>query len=80
MIQITELKIHRLSIILSVANSNDPCGVNKPLLVSASTLGEITSPGFPLDYPDDQDCQWHLQVDEGFVVRITFLAFDLEAE
>ena len=72
--------IHSILIQISilVTSSEDPCGANKPVLLSGSTAGNITSSGFPDGYANDQDCQWRIQVDEGSTVKITFLSFNVE--
>ena len=66
-------------------NNTDPapsdeesCGIFKPLMITESSTGEITSPGHPLPYGNDLDCQWHVNVNEGFVVQLTFIEFDVE--
>ena len=73
-------KVFLIICIISVANSNDPCGANKPQLLSGSNSGEITSPGFPSTYPNDQNCQWHIQAEIGYIVKIIFLAYSAETE
>ena len=55
----------------------DPCGEDKPKMISGST-GELTSPNYPLDYPNDADCQWHIKVDDGFTIQLTFIYFNVE--
>ena len=72
------LNLILIQISILVASSTDPCGANKPVLLSGSTSGNITSSGFPDGYANDQDCQWHIQVDEGSTVKITFSAFNVE--
>ena len=46
-------------------------------MISGST-GELTSPNYPLDYPNDADCQWHIKVDDGFTIQLTFIDFNVE--
>ena len=58
--------------------NDDPCGANKPLIVINSSRGEITSPDYPSAYPNNADCQWHINVDDGFVVQLNFVEFDIE--
>ena len=57
---------------------DEACGIFQPMIISESSTGEITSPGHPFSYADDSDCQWQISVDEGFVVELTFLDFDVE--
>ena len=59
-------------------DTTDPCGPDKPSVIMNSPIGEITSPDYPSDYPNDADCEWHITVDPGFVIRLTFLEFDVE--
>ena len=40
--------------------------------------GVITSPNFPNEYPNDQDCEWHVQLPVGQKVELNFLGFVLE--
>ena len=40
--------------------------------------GEISSPNYPESYPNDADCQWHIIVDDGYVIQLTFPEFDVE--
>ena len=48
------------------------------MILGATSSAEITSPNYPSNYPDDADCQWHINVDFGYVVKIKLLEFDLE--
>ena len=58
----------------------DPCGSDKPLEITNSMVGQILSPNHPDQYPNLAECEWHIMVDDGFVVKLTFVAFDVEAE
>ena len=40
--------------------------------------GVIQSPNFPNQYPNDQDCEWRVQLPAGQKVALNFLAFNLE--
>ena len=60
--------------------NGDPCGGSKPLTVANSPTGELTSPSYPSPYPNNADCQWHILVDDGFLVLLTFVEFDIEEE
>ena len=57
--------------------NDDPCRWIGQIIRDSSS-GEILSPNYPDAYPNDATCQWHIQVDRGFVVRLTFIDFSLE--
>lgn len=40
--------------------------------------GVIHSPNYPNNYPNNQDCEWLIQVDRNHLVNLTFTDFDLE--
>ena len=40
--------------------------------------GTIHSPNYPLNYPHNQNCEWHITVDQDHVVNLTFTNFDIE--
>jgi len=42
------------------------------------TTGVISSPGYPEDYVDDLDCLYHIQVQQGYFISITFYQFATE--
>ena len=64
-----------------VASLDFACGELKPMVMAGVTSsGEITSPNYPSEYPNNADCQWHINVDFGYVVKLTFLDFVLEDE
>ena len=59
--------------------ADDPCdGVPLVIHATINTTGEITSPNYPLPYPNNADCQWHIYVDDGLIVQFTFVEFDVE--
>ena len=67
-----------------VPDKGNPCH-GDPLTIDVSFTGEgeIRSPSFmPSDdnrlYPNDLNCKWQLEVDEGLTVSLTFTEFDLE--
>ena len=43
-----------------------------------TTSGEIISPEFPLDYPDNLDKTWYIELPVGQKILLTFLEFDVE--
>lgn len=51
------------------------CGGN----VTINNTGEITSPGFPLNYPNKANCEWKIYVDEGSRIKLTFMDFKVES-
>ncbi|XP_072536565.1 adhesion G-protein coupled receptor G6 isoform X2 [Salminus brasiliensis] len=57
----------------SVLSCQDSC--NEVLTASEGTF---TSPCYPSDYPPNKSCAWTLQAPAGFILRITFLDFELE--
>ena len=57
----------------------EACGSDQPLILSNSS-GRILSPNYPGEYPSNQDCSWIIQVEAGFVVRLSFGHFELEPE
>lgn len=40
--------------------------------------GDIQSPGYPIRYPHNADCEWNITVAEFHTVKITFKDFDIE--
>ncbi|XP_073479055.1 adhesion G-protein coupled receptor G6-like isoform X3 [Aquarana catesbeiana] len=40
--------------------------------------GKVTSPCYPDLYPNSQDCNWTIISPVGFIIRVTFLDFDIE--
>lgn len=40
--------------------------------------GEISSPGYPLEYNNNADCTWTIRVSNASVVTLLFLDFQLE--
>ena len=59
-------------------SAGNPCGIHKPFAITNSTTGLITSPNYPLPYPNNADCQWHIQVKRGYIVQLTVLYFFLD--
>ncbi|XP_059143588.1 uncharacterized protein LOC131930938 [Physella acuta] len=45
----------------------------------SNTSGIITSPNHPLDYFNNANCSWLISAEEGSVVSLRFLSFNLEA-
>ena len=39
--------------------------------------GEIKSPRFPLNYPDEVNCEWKIGVEEGLRIKLTFSDFEV---
>ncbi|XP_075410573.1 adhesion G-protein coupled receptor G6 isoform X2 [Tenrec ecaudatus] len=44
----------------------------------SSPSGTFTSPCYPNDYPNSQDCLWTLRAPAGYILQITFNDFDIE--
>ncbi|XP_078540813.1 astacin-like metalloendopeptidase [Lissotriton helveticus] len=45
---------------------------------SAQDNGIVTSPGYPLEYPNDMDCVMAILAPAGYKISMTFTQFDLE--
>ena len=45
---------------------------------TSDTSGSFTSPGYPVNYPNDAYCTWLIQGVAGKVISVTFRDFDLE--
>ena len=48
------------------------------MVIENQRTGEVLSPNYPAPYDNDADCQWHITVDVGFVIQLTFHEFDVE--
>ena len=46
--------------------------------ILSGTNGSLTTPRFPVRYPNSVKCTWIIQVPEGFQVRLRFDSFRLE--
>ena len=56
----------------------EACGDFKPSIITGSLTGEVDSPNYPFDYHNDADCQWLITVDEGSIISLTVLDFNVE--
>lgn len=45
--------------------------------LTANSTGEITSPRFPLNYPDEANCEWKICVSQGSRIKLTFSDFEV---
>lgn len=54
------------------------CSSTNCNLVLTEAKGGITSPCYPLKYPNSQACKWIMQAPAGFIIQLSFLDFDLE--
>lgn len=61
-----------------VTMATDPCGLTQPMVIDGELFGEITSKNYPLPYDNELDCSWHIHVEDGFVIQLTFPEFDVE--
>ena len=50
-----------------------------PSSVSGQTPRGFTSPNYPNDYPNGDNCSWGITVPRGFVVKVEFFHFSTEA-
>ncbi|XP_038652379.1 cubilin [Scyliorhinus canicula] len=46
--------------------------------VLTQSVGTITSPGHPTNYPHGAKCIWYISVQPGKVIRLTFTSFNIE--
>ncbi|XP_077864847.1 cubilin-like [Saccoglossus kowalevskii] len=46
--------------------------------IRMGTPGSIQSPNYPSDYANNADCVWIIQVNQGEMIKITFIDFHLE--
>ncbi|XP_066263200.1 deleted in malignant brain tumors 1 protein-like [Branchiostoma lanceolatum] len=56
--------------------SGTRCGGN----LTAPPVGFVTSPNYPNDYGNEENCDWTITVPEGNIVRLTFDSFVTEAD
>ena len=47
-------------------------------MITNSTQGNIVSPGYPNDYPNQVNCSWKLEIAEGLKLRINVLDVEVE--
>ncbi|KAI8517822.1 hypothetical protein Bbelb_038390 [Branchiostoma belcheri] len=50
------------------------CGGN----LTATSGGPVTSPNYPGNYGNNENCEWSITVPEGSIIRLTFDSFDTE--
>ena len=41
---------------------------------------EITSPNFPLEYPNDVHCEWKVVVQQGYLIELNIIKLNIESE
>ena len=60
--------------------SFDPCGISgsKPKMVINLQPGEATELITSEGYPNNADCEWSINVAEGYIVFLKIISFDLE--
>lgn len=56
------------------------CEVGVCSFTMTASHGEVTSPGFPAQYPRRLNCTWRLATSPGRRIRLRFTSFDLEAD
>ena len=54
------------------------CEGKGPLVITDEQEGYIMSPGHPRDYFNNLFCEWLIKANKDEVVKLMFLAFDLE--
>ncbi|XP_078494059.1 dorsal-ventral patterning tolloid-like protein 1 [Ciona intestinalis] len=63
----------------TVATTTEPslCGPSS-LIASPVAAKNLSSPGFPNDYPLSLSCWWNIEAPSGYLVELTFTAFNTE--
>lgn len=56
------------------------CGVNCSGDVFTALIGEITSPNYPNEYPENSRCEYQILLEEGFQVVLTIRREDFDVE
>nr|XP_033779800.1 complement C1s subcomponent [Geotrypetes seraphini] len=59
---------------------NRTCAVNCSGTVYTDLKGEIMSPNHPSPYPENSRCEYHIQLETGYNVVVTFLPGDFDIE
>ena len=54
------------------------CGIDKVYSIDNATTGYVVSPYYPEAYPNDVTCMWLIEVDEGNIIELSFMTFDLQ--
>ena len=49
-------------------------------LTANSTSQLLSSPGYPVAYPDNTDCSWTVSTTTGYVIEIEIISMDLEED
>ncbi|XP_078685536.1 CUB and sushi domain-containing protein 2-like [Branchiostoma floridae x Branchiostoma belcheri] len=58
----------------STVTSGTGCGGN----LTAPSGGPVTSPNYPGNYGNNENCEWSITVPEGSIIRLTFDSFDTQ--
>ncbi|XP_066263249.1 cubilin-like [Branchiostoma lanceolatum] len=61
---------------IATPTSGTECGGN----LTAPPVGIVTSPNYPNDYGNEENCNWTITVPEGNIVRLTFDSFVTEVD
>ena len=64
-------------VVLDAVISGTACGGIRT--IANSPTGELTSPNYPSQYPNNADCQWHIYGSGGDRVELSFVHFNLES-
>jgi len=64
----------------NVLTNTDVGILNKMYCSSSPLLNAVISTNYPQQYPDNEDKEYPITVDEGHVVKITFTNFDIEPQ
>ena len=61
---------------------NDDCRDGRTSDITGKTTGNVISPNYAANntgqYTNDANCQWHIQVNDGYVVKLSVIEFDTE--
>ena len=57
--------------------SMSPCR-DPPKIITSSSGGNLSTPNYPYYYPNNMDCQWHIQAGRKMAIKINILLFNLQ--
>ena len=79
---LTKLKLFKISIKSAVLAGSDRTADSLSFLILfyLGETGEITSPNYPYNYPNNKLCTWTITGQPDRAIKVTFLSFDVERE
>ena len=57
---------------------DNACDHNQPKIISNEAAGNIMTPSYPSNYPDNSNCTWLIEADVGKRISIIFQHFEIE--